>query len=169
MHITFYALYSMHCILWIVSYVFYSMHCISCIVFYALYSMHCILCMVFYALNYMHCNFINFILSIVFYALYSMHWILNIVFNAFDSIHCFLWFHVDHSLRSQQRSMDFIDVEFNQWPIFVRCSYLLFIMPVTLSYTCMGMNKNTRMKIWNSLYNKIYIHICIIRYTYICV
>ena len=49
----FYALYSMHSILFIALYSFYFINYILYIVFYALYSMHCIIWILTYALYYM--------------------------------------------------------------------------------------------------------------------
>ena len=79
----------MNCIICIVLYALWSMHCITfivclSIVLFALYYSPCRICVVFFVLNYLHC-----VLCIVLYAVYSMHCILCLY--AYYSLHFSLY------------------------------------------------------------------------------
>ena len=75
--ISFYALYSMNCILWIALFKWHSVNCIFSIKLNAMYSMHWILWIGLYALHSIH-----FILYIALYALHSLV-VLVIIVHAF--------------------------------------------------------------------------------------
>ena len=72
----FYALCSMHCVLFIVFQALYYIHYLLCIVYNAMNSMYIILCIVFWSIYSMH-----FIICHVFFAFYYMYCIICIIFT----------------------------------------------------------------------------------------